>query len=88
MIKATLRYEYSSQTPKVMAVLLKNNVDIKIHYEFWNYYFTCVFENKDQLNQVLLALNSNTTNGVVVTRQRELFDFTAFWEKLKELWNK
>jgi hypothetical protein len=86
MIKATLKYEYRSQTAKIMSVLLRNNIDIRSNRCSWDYYITCIFEDTTQLNKILLELNQY--DAVWVHRKRELFDFNAFWEKLKELWNK
>ena len=88
MIKTTLKYEYGYQTSKIMAVLLLNNIDIQSNRHPWDYYYiTCVFEDATQLNRILLTLNERC-GAVWIHRKRELFDFNAFWEKLKELWNK
>ena len=87
MIKATLKYEYGHQTNKIMSVLLRNNIDIRGNRYAWCYYYiTCIFKDTTQLNQILLDLNRY--DAVWVHRKRELFDLNAFWEKLKELWNK
>ena len=80
MIKATLRYEYGTKTAKIMSVLLRNNIDIRRNYYFFDHYITCIFEDTTQLNKILLELNQY--EAVWVHRKRTLIDFKALWDKL------
>lgn len=86
MIKATLRYEYNSNTNSVMSVLLKNNIDIRGHREGigFDHYITCIFTDTEQLNKILLILNSQYNIATTVHRKRELFDFKSWWEKINK----
>lgn len=81
MIKATLKYEYGTQTAKIMSVLLINNIDIRSNKYFFDYYITCIFEDTTQLYRILLTLNERC-GAVWIHRKRNLIDFKALWEKL------